>query len=51
MNDYQRLAYEKRRELREFGLLPALAGIAIINNNGLFKDGVELTEEPSKETQ
>ena len=51
MNDYQRLAYEKRRELRELGLLPALAGIAIVNNNRLFKDGVELTEEPFKATQ
>ena len=44
-------SYEKRRELRELGLLPALAGIAIVNNNRLFKDGVELTEEPSKATQ
>ena len=35
MNDYQRLAYEKRRELKELGLLPALAGIAIVNNNRL----------------
>ena len=37
--------------MRELGLLPALAGIAITNNNRLFKDGVELTEEPSKATQ
>ena len=38
MNDYQRLAYGKRKELKELGLLPALVGIAIVNNDRLFKD-------------
>ena len=43
MYDYQRLVCEKRKDLRTAGLLPDLAGIAIIQNERLFQDGIELT--------
>lgn len=50
MYDYDHVFQDKRRNLKAIVLLPALAGISIINDK-IYQDGIELTPTRRQEIQ